>query len=407
MNKKLILIFLISLFLVSIIAPNVCADENKKGAAGIIEPIYNIFSTITFDIGKLTEGKLDEHNVFVIRLLLFIALFSIVFFVANTILFKGHKNIAMGISAALSLLGTIGIPAEVLVELIRSYVFFVIVAIMAIPVLAIFYARKFILESFEDHPAGARGLLALCFLVLATLLNSLNSAILKIGIDKSLAESYLPYITMVVGFCWFFFIWYILSMAFGLIGGAGKFAIQSAEKGGEYIKEHYEPGAIEEGAKAIGRGAKKAGKKIANWASGETILNARELKSLTDIQKSLNKTPPNRKQIEKDLDDLEGYVERNRQIENTIVYLLNKLESLESTPALKKEIENIKRLERIIFQQDKKLAKFVENTYVYVSEKKINKAKEEIKKAIGLDKKIYLEIKNLNKIFRRVRKYIT
>jgi hypothetical protein len=277
MNKKLLLIVLVSLLLVSIIAPNVFAQAEGQG---IGHSLYKALGWLKIDISVL-GGTTDEaaQATFIARFLIWIAVFAILFFVAHTVLFKGQRNISIALAAVLSLIGVVALPDGIIKAIFQSYSLFFAIAFLALPIIGTLLLKNLMGKTFDKHPVAGRAFNVIAFFLLAVLLGSLNSAMaggFSYLIPPKTLGDYVGWVAAAQGIAIFFGLWNLMALVLALFG-MGK----AVETAAGHVTERAEKAAEGlSGEKAEERAAIKA-------EMAELKLEFEEMKFLKEAERLL------------------------------------------------------------------------------------------------------------------------
>lgn len=114
-KKLCVLVFLI--FSLSMLSNFVVAADSSS----IGDSLYKVFGFVeNIGLDNLVQGSATTKSVFFARFLIWIFLFGVLNYFSKKI-FAEQKNIATVISVALSLIGVLGIPSKILVDLFQLY----------------------------------------------------------------------------------------------------------------------------------------------------------------------------------------------------------------------------------------------------------------------------------------------
>jgi len=211
MISKKVFLLLFSLVFMSLFSGIVIAQQDS-GLASVFETISNLFGAIpdTLSLEKLTGTSPDAAALFWARFLVWLLLFSAVFFGASKV-FTDNKRIAVVISIAISLMGALLIPGNIIADIFKTYGLAAGFIVWFIPVIAgLFLAHKI------NNPVVKTAFYLLLILIL-------------INIDKSLTQpgswldgnNWIDYFRLLYVFVIIAFFWNLFSM-FGGGGGVSK-----------------------------------------------------------------------------------------------------------------------------------------------------------------------------------------
>ena len=233
------------------------------------------------DVLETTVGwiKLDlsaiggpSSSTFYARFLLWIFLFAALYFAAGFV-FPDRRKIQITIAAALSIIGAAVMPGAALKSIFQSYFLFFYIILIILPIVAVFFLSKKVMDIFPDNLAAAHMLSALSFLIAVVLLRSLGATLRdEIG---GLLGTHAVWFNFAVGICSVMLIWHIFAIIVSF--------------GGKVTGKTWEGGAnLADRLKTVG-GAGPAAKKAAHSAAvaiyGEEKILASEISFLKKIKK--------------------------------------------------------------------------------------------------------------------------
>lgn len=205
MNKRGVFASLIGVFLAMLGIPTVLAQEKF---VDIGNTLYNIFGWVFVDLSKHVG---EQIYFFWVKFLLWVLLLSFYFFGAGFV-FKEQKRIATVVAVVLAFMSVLFIPNELLLSMMKIYTVFAAIAVMSIPVIAIFMINYHVLK--EDNPAN-HGVKAILYLFVAFVFSNIA------GFEQWLD---FKYFTTWAGFaeslCVIAFIYNLIMMIMGVSGGA-------------------------------------------------------------------------------------------------------------------------------------------------------------------------------------------
>ncbi|MCK4522115.1 MAG: hypothetical protein KAU20_06060 [Nanoarchaeota archaeon] len=175
MKKKIFLLSLISTFFTSLFANNVFAQGTT--GEGIGEMLYNIFGWI----GKidLTKVGVSDQSTFYAKVILWILIFTLLYFGGKWTIFKQSNKLAGTVAALIALITIVAVPTDLLAKTLQTYATVVLFAIIGLPILGICLAKKFLGETFSDQPKLYHGVSAISFWLILVIMRNMNEALVK------------------------------------------------------------------------------------------------------------------------------------------------------------------------------------------------------------------------------------
>ena len=269
MNKKILLIFILSLFIITIVATNVHAQAPTAGA-GIGDTLYDVLGWVG-DINIANVGE-DAKATFYARFLIWIFIFAVLFYVAGFI-FKENKKVATTVALVVAIIGALGIPANLLAGVMQTYSIVFVILLVAIPVFAVFWLTRAITKEFKNSPRVAHFLSAIAFWITLIAMTNVNEGIVK----NYNVFNYTQWFGFAFAICELLMLWHIVALILG-------FGVESSP------------------AEKVAEGGKELWDKLKDTVTGGPALAERYevsgLKLLKDAEKRLEIY----KQISRDVD---------------------------------------------------------------------------------------------------------
>ncbi|MBD3354992.1 hypothetical protein GF361_03325 [Candidatus Woesearchaeota archaeon] len=303
MKKKLLTLPIISIFLSSI----VYAQEGNIG-----EAFYRVLGWIAFI--DLSNVGGENAATFWAKFLLWIVLFTLLYYSTRTFLFKesGQNKYAAMISVAISILTILVIPADFIRQLVQTYASIFIVVLLGLPVLGIYlFTRKLKGAIGEEHPRIYHVVDAILFYLILISLKAMDTSI-KAKWD---IFSYTPWTGIAFAVCEILMIYHIIAIFF-----VGKSPLGSRDVG-----------ELEGTAKKFFPTFTDAVSKVLPFQSKERNLG----RKLENISGDAEKTT---KEISKDLGILRDGIDYSRTHPE---YTKTVLENIDRTFPVFDDIENI------------------------------------------------------------------
>jgi len=209
MNEKKVSLLLLSIVFISLFSGIVSAQGSDGVGAGIGEAFDVIREMFAFLPDLITlEALLGEETVaiFWAKFLVWILLFAIVYFGAS-IPFKDNKRVAMVIALAISLMGAILMPNDMLANIFQTYGLLAGILIWVAPVAAGMFIAAKVTERFTK---------ALIYGTGAWILWSINATVIQ---KAGFANTSFPYFSILFAVMVILFIWNVVGI---FIGGEGQ-----------------------------------------------------------------------------------------------------------------------------------------------------------------------------------------
>jgi len=209
MSRKKVFLLLISLVFMSLFSGFAFASNHEGGGlTSAFETIRNLFGAIpdTLSLEKLTGTSPDAAALFWARFLIWLLLFAAIYFGATKV-FKDNKRIAVIVAIAISLMGSLLIPANIVTDIFQTYGLAAGFMVWFIPVIAgLFLAHKI------NNPVVKTAF----YLILILLLVNIDKSLTQPGswLDGNNWVDYfrLLYVAVIIAFFW---------NLFSMFGGGG------------------------------------------------------------------------------------------------------------------------------------------------------------------------------------------
>lgn len=210
MSRKKVFLLLISLvFMISLFANFVSAQEEEGALAGAFDVIRRVFGFIPemVTLEKLADGDLTA--VFWAKFLVWVLLFSIVFFGTTAVPgLREKKNIAVVIAIVISIISVVMIPTAIIFNIFQTYGLIAGVLLWFIPLGAALYI---------NHKIQNRWLKVLFLFGAIIILVSINRALASLSGAEGLFDWFVLLLVIVI----LMFIWNLVAAIGGNTGGVG------------------------------------------------------------------------------------------------------------------------------------------------------------------------------------------
>ena len=200
MSRKKVFLLLVSfVFMMSLFANFVSAQE-KSGLEGAFDTIRKLFGFLpeVITLEKLVGG--DAAAVFWAKFLVWLLLFAVIYFGAGFI-FKEQKRIAIVVALVISIISTLLIPNEIIMNIFQTYGLVAGILLWFIPLGAALYL---------NHKIQNRWLRVLILFIALIILMNINATLGKI----SGLGAWFDYFGLLLGIVLIMFLWNLFA-AFG------------------------------------------------------------------------------------------------------------------------------------------------------------------------------------------------
>lgn len=215
------------------------------------------------------------------KLLLWIGLFTVMYYVTSKFIFEGkeHRNSAIALALVISLIATIGIPSKVLFDIFNTYAIIVVIMLLGFPVLGVYLlGSRLHKEVGENNPRAYHAIMMAVFYI--TVL-SISAVTMYLGETPKSGEltqfniqavtNFGPWFDAISAVAQIFFAYHLIAMIFFS-------SAEAAET--EYGK------AAKEGASGIWSGIKDAVGTGATYLGAERRLGRNLAKSVRQAERS-------------------------------------------------------------------------------------------------------------------------
>jgi hypothetical protein len=183
-----------SLFFTSLLSTGVFAQEGPM--ENVFRFLYDFFGWIPAQLSKLLGGGAGAETIFYAKFILWVLMFSILYWVSNKFIFKGaNKGVQITVPFVISIMGVVLIPNNIITEIFATYTLVTVVLIWTIPVMGLLFLNHSIKQKFGTTPQGY--IIRFFAFVVGAMVTARMTKLLPTIMDK--IDQYVSYMGLISG----------------------------------------------------------------------------------------------------------------------------------------------------------------------------------------------------------------